>query len=61
MEEIYRQEVYEFEQAASGMILLDHRQLPGCIFRIKIDTVGSLKWVTERISKSVSNFKGTSS
>jgi hypothetical protein len=38
-------------QAASGMILQNHRLLRVCIFRVKIAAFGSLKRVTGRIFK----------
>jgi hypothetical protein len=39
-------------QAASGMILQNHRRLPESIFRVKIASSASfLKWVTGRIFK----------
>jgi hypothetical protein len=62
MEKIYRQEFYEVEQALryDFLILHDHGQLPGYIFRVKIATVGSLSGLLKGFSKSVSNFKGAS-
>jgi hypothetical protein len=39
-------------QAASGVILQNHRGLSLSIFNVKIDAVGSLKRVTERIFKT---------
>jgi hypothetical protein len=47
-------------QAASCMNLLNHRRLPVSIFNVKIATLGSLKRVTGKIFKLVSNFKGAS-
>jgi hypothetical protein len=38
-------------QAASGIILQDHRRLPVSIFSVKIAALGSLKGVTGRIFK----------
>jgi hypothetical protein len=46
--------------AAFGIILQNHRRLPVSIYKVKIASLGSLKRVTERRSKLVSNFKGTS-
>jgi hypothetical protein len=40
-------------QAASGMILQNHRRLPVSIFSVKIAALGSLKWVTRRILKNL--------
>jgi hypothetical protein len=40
------------------MILPNHRRLPVIIFSVKIVRLGSLKWVTRRIFKLLSNFKG---
>ncbi len=37
--------------AAFGIILKNHKRLPGCIFSVKIAALGSLKWVTGRIFK----------
>jgi hypothetical protein len=39
-------------KAAFGRILQCHRDLPVCIFCVKIGALGSLKRVTERIVKS---------
>jgi hypothetical protein len=39
-------------QAAFGMILQNHRQLPVCIFSVKSAALGSLKRVTGRIFKT---------
>jgi hypothetical protein len=47
-------------QAASGMILQNHSQLPVSIFGVKIIALESLKPVTEGFSKLVSNSKGAS-
>jgi hypothetical protein len=47
-------------QAAYGMILQNHRRILVSIFSVKIAALGSLKWVTGRIFKIVSNFKGAS-
>ncbi len=48
-------------QVASGMALQIHRgRLPVNIFNVKIAGLGSLKRVTERIFKLVSNFKEAS-
>jgi hypothetical protein len=47
-------------QAASGMILQNHRQLSVSIFSVEIATLGSLKLVTGRIFKLAINFKGES-
>ncbi len=44
-------------QAASGMILQNHRRLSASIFSVKIAALGSLKRVIGRILK-ISNFKG---
>ncbi len=46
--------------AAFGIILQNHRRLPVSIFSVKIAALGSLKRVTGRIFKIVSNFKGAS-
>jgi hypothetical protein len=40
------------------MVLPNHRGLPVCFFGVKIAALGSLKRVTERVSKLVRNFKG---
>ncbi len=40
------------------MVLPNHRGLPVCLFSVKIAALGSLKRVTERVSKLVRNFKG---
>jgi hypothetical protein len=45
-------------QAASCMILQNHRRLPVSIFSVKIAALGSLKPVTGRIFKI--NFRGAS-
>ncbi len=42
-----------FSQAASGMILQNHQRPSVSIFRVKITALGSLKRITERISKLV--------
>jgi hypothetical protein len=47
-------------QAASSMILQNHRRLPVCIYSVKVAALGSLKRVTEiifKISKSFSEEK----
>jgi hypothetical protein len=44
--------------AASGMILQNHRRLPVSNFSVKVAALGSLKRVTGRILKNVSNFEG---
>jgi hypothetical protein len=44
-------------QAASGMILQNHRWLPACIFSVKIAAVGCLKRVTESIFKICKYFQ----
>ncbi len=47
-------------QEAFGIILQNHRRHPVSIFSVKIAALGPLKWVTRRIYKLVSNFKGAS-
>jgi hypothetical protein len=47
-------------QAASGMILQNHRRLPVSIFSIKIAALGSFCGLVEGFLKLVSNFKGAS-
>jgi hypothetical protein len=47
-------------QAAAGMILQNQKQLPVCIFGVKIVALGSLKRLLEGFSKLLSNFKGAS-
>jgi hypothetical protein len=47
-----------FTRAPFGMNLQNHRQLPVSIFNVKIASLGSLKRVTGKIFKLVSNFKG---
>jgi hypothetical protein len=44
-------------QAAYGMMLRNHRQLPECIFNVKIAALESLKKVTGRIFKISYYFK----
>ncbi len=44
-------------QAASGMILPNHRRLPVSIFSVKIAAIGSSQRVTGRIFKIATNFK----
>jgi hypothetical protein len=45
-------------QAASGMIIQNHRRLPVSIFSVEIAALGSLKRVTAKIVKKlISNFK----
>jgi hypothetical protein len=48
---------FNLSQAASGMILQNHRRLPVSIFSVKIAALGSLKQEIETFSKLVSNFK----
>ncbi len=43
--------IINLSQAASGMILQNHRWLPVSIFSVKIAAVGSLKRVSKRIFK----------
>jgi hypothetical protein len=43
--------IINLSQAASGIILQNHRRVPVSIFSAKITAVGSLKRVTGRISK----------
>ncbi len=45
-------------QAASGMILQNHRWLPVSIFSVKIAALGFLKWVTGRIFNMFKFSKG---
>jgi hypothetical protein len=47
----------DLSQAASGMILQNHRWLPVSIFSIKIATVGTLKQVIGRIFKISKKFQ----
>ena len=46
-------------QAASGMILQNHKRLPVSIFSVKIVALGSLKGVTERIFKLSKQFQNS--
>ncbi len=43
-------------QAASSMILQNHRPLPVCIYSVKVAALGSLKRVTESIFKISKSF-----
>ncbi len=44
-------------QAASGMVLQNHRRLPVSIFSVKVAALGSLKRVTGRIFKISKSFQ----
>jgi hypothetical protein len=46
-----------FSQAASGMILQNHRRLPASIFGVKIAILGSLERVTGSILKISKQFQ----